>query len=218
MQFFLDTANLEEIKEAVSWGVIGGLTTNPTLVAKEKGSFETLIRQICRLLGEEKPVSVEVLATTAAEMEKEARLLAEIAPNVVIKIPIGVEGLKTVYNLNRSAKKVPCNVTLVFSANQALLAARAGARYVSPFIGRLDDLGWDGVGLVRDMAAIFKIQALEAQIIAASIRHPLHVQEVALAGAQIATVPFNILKQMTQHPLTDLGVERFLTDWKQGRH
>lgn len=218
MQFFLDTANLEEIKEAVSWGVIGGLTTNPTLVAKEKGSFETLIRQICRLLGEEKPVSVEVLATTAAEMEKEARLLAEIAPNVVIKIPIGVEGLKTVYNLNRSAKKVPCNVTLVFSANQALLAARAGARYVSPFIGRLDDLGWDGVGLVRDMAAIFKIQALEAQIIAASIRHPLHVQEVALAGAQIATVPFNILKQMTQHPLTDLGVERFLTDWKQGHH
>lgn len=217
VQFFLDSANLEEIKEAVSWGVLGGLTTNPTLVAKETGSFETLIRQICELLGEEKPVSVEVLATTAAEMEREARLLAEIAPNVVIKIPIGVEGLKTVYNLNRTPKKVPCNVTLVFSANQALLAARAGARYVSPFIGRLDDLGWDGVGLVREMAAIFRIHALDTKVIAASIRHPRHVQEVALAGAQIATIPFSVLEQMTRHPLTSLGVERFLADWNRRR-
>ncbi len=214
MQLFLDTANLEEIEEALSWGVISGLTTNPTLAAKETGSFDSLIRQICQLLGESRPVSVEVLSTLSEEMEKEARLLAEIAPNVVIKIPMGVEGLKTVYNLSRTSKIVPCNVTLVFSANQALLAARAGARYVSPFIGRIDDLGWDGVGLVREMAAIFRVQALDTKIIAASIRHPRHVQDVALAGAQIATVPFSVLKQMTRHPLTDLGVERFLADWK----
>lgn len=217
MQLFLDSANLEEITEAVSWGVVGGLTTNPTLVAKETGSFETLIRQICQLLGEKKPVSVEVLATTAAEMEKEARLLAEIAPNIVIKIPIGVEGLKTVYSLSRGSKKVPCNVTLVFSVNQALLAAKAGACYVSPFIGRLDDLGWDGVGLVQEMVDIFKKHAIETQVIAASIRHPRHVQEVARAGAQIATLPFKVLQQMTRHPLTDLGVERFLADWNR-RH
>ncbi|MGI6307605.1 MAG: fructose-6-phosphate aldolase [Dethiobacteria bacterium] len=215
MQFYLDSANLQEITEAVSWGVIGGLTTNPTLIARETGSFEELIRQICQLLGGNKPISVEVLGTTAGEMEKEARLLAELAPNIVIKIPIGVEGLKAVYRLNQGKKKIACNVTLVFSANQALLAARAGAAYVSPFVGRLDDIGWDGMDLVREMVDIFSKHQIGTQVIAASIRHPRHVHEAALAGAQIATVPFKVLEQMTRHPLTDLGVERFLADWNK---
>ncbi|NLJ56818.1 MAG: fructose-6-phosphate aldolase [Firmicutes bacterium] len=215
MQLYLDSANLQEITTAVSWGVIGGLTTNPTLVARETGSFEDLIRQICRLVGEERPVSVEVIGTTAEAMEKEARLLAELAPNVVIKIPIGIEGLKAVHRLSQGPKKIDCNVTLIFSTNQALLAARAGAAYVSPFVGRLDDIGWDGMGLVREMVEILGKHRLEAQVIAASIRHPRHVHEAALAGAQIATIPFKVLEQMTQHPLTDLGIERFLADWNR---
>jgi len=215
VQLYLDSANLQEITTAVSWGVIGGLTTNPTLVARETGSFEDLIRQICRLVGEERPVSVEVIGTTAEAMEKEARLLAELAPNVVIKIPIGIEGLKAVHRLSQGPKKIDCNVTLIFSTNQALLAARAGAAYVSPFVGRLDDIGWDGMGLVREMVEILGKHRLEAQVIAASIRHPRHVHEAALAGAQIATIPFKVLEQMTQHPLTDLGIERFLADWNR---
>jgi transaldolase len=215
VQLYLDSANLQEITTAVSWGVIGGLTTNPSLVARETGSFEDLIRQICRLLGEERPVSVEVIGTTAEEMEKEARLLAELAPNIVIKIPIGIEGLKTVSRLSQGKKKIDCNVTLVFSTNQALLAARAGAAYVSPFVGRLDDIGWDGMGLVREMVEILGRHRLETQVIAASIRHPRHVHAAALAGAQIATIPFKVLEQMTRHPLTDLGVERFLADWNR---
>ena len=195
--------------------MIGGLTTNPTLVSRETGSFEELIRQICLLLGEERPVSVEVLGTTAGEMEKEARLLAELAPNVVIKIPMGKEGLKAVYRLGQGPKKIPCNVTLIFSTNQALLAARAGAAYVSPFVGRLDDIGWDGIGLVGEMVEILSRHRIATQVIAASIRHPRHVHAAALAGAQIATVPFKVLEQMTGHPLTEQGVERFLADWNR---
>lgn len=216
MQIYLDSANLEEIGEALSWGVISGITTNPTLMAKEKGGSAPLVQEICRMLGKS-PVSVEVLSTAAGDMVKEARRIVELSSNIVIKIPMGVEGLKAVYQLSRGGEGIKCNVTLVFSVNQAILAARAGAAYVSPFIGRLDDIGWDGVGLVREMVDVYTKHKTGAAIIAASIRHPRHVHEVAAAGAHIATVPFSVLKQMVNHPLTDLGVERFLRDWAQTR-
>lgn len=216
VKFFLDSANLEEIEEAFSWGVISGITTNPTLMAKESIPFESMVKQICALLGNN-PVSVEVLGTDKDSMVNEARLLSAVAPNLVVKIPMGIEGLKAVYSLNQGKKKIACNVTLVFSVNQALLAARAGAAYVSPFAGRLDDISWDGVGLVREMADVFKIQGIKSEIIAASIRHPRHVHEVAAAGSHIVTVPFSVLRQMANHPLTDLGVERFLRDWERSR-
>ncbi len=216
MQFFLDTANYEEIEEALSWGVVSGVTTNPTLVSREEGAFEPLVRKICSIM-QGCPVSVEVLATTAEGMVAEALRLAALAPNVVVKIPMGVDGLKVVSQLNRREKKVPCNVTLVFSVNQALLAARAGAAYISPFIGRLDDIGWDGVALVEEIIAVFRCQGIATPIIAASIRHPQHIQRVAAAGAHIATVPHTILKQMANHPLTSQGIEQFLADWSRTR-
>ncbi len=216
MKFFLDSANLQQIEEALSWGVISGITTNPTLVSKETGSFFDLAKEICRLV-QDKPVSVEVLSTASGGMVEEARRLAALAENIVVKIPMGAEGLKAVYRLSCEGKKVPCNVTLIFSANQALLASRAGAVYVSPFIGRIDDIGWDGVGLVKDIMNIFTCQKLDTFVIAASIRHPVHVEQVAAAGAHIATVPFSVLQQMSRHPLTDLGIERFLADWGKTR-
>ncbi len=213
MKFFLDTANLVEIEEASSLGVLSGVTTNPTLLAKEKVALEEQVEKICTLV-EGHPVSVEVLSNTAPEMVVEARRLAEIASNIVIKIPVCIEGLKAVYALNSGNTKVPCNVTLVFSFNQALLAANAGAAYVSPFLGRIDDIGWDGVGLVEDIVTIFERQKIDkTEVIAASIRHPRHVHQVAAAGAHIATVPFSVLKQMAGHPLTDLGIEKFEADW-----
>lgn len=212
MKLFLDSANLGEIEEALSWGVISGITTNPTLISRENVPFEELVSQICRLLGNA-PVSVEVISTNAGDMIEEASRLAALAPNIVIKIPMGTEGLKAVYNLSNRETSVPCNVTLVFSVSQALLAARAGAAYVSPFIGRLDDIGGDGVALVEEMLEVFNKQGLKSQVIAASIRHLLHVQRVAAAGAHIATVPFAVLKQMPQHPLTEIGIKRFLEDW-----
>ncbi len=216
MKFFLDSANLQEIEEAISWGVISGITTNPTLVSKETGSFNELVKEICRLL-QDKPVSVEVLSTTSGGMVEEAGRLAALAENIVIKIPMGAEGLKAVYRLSHEGKKVPCNVTLVFSANQALLASRAGAAYVSPFVGRIDDISWDGVGLVKEITNIFTCHKLDTYVIAASIRHPVHVEQVAVAGAHVATVPFAVLQQMSRHPLTDLGIERFLADWEKTR-
>lgn len=216
MKFFLDSANLQDIEEAISWGVISGITTNPSLVSKEAGPFDELVKKICRLL-QDKPVSVEVLSTTSGGMVEEARRLAALADNVVVKIPMGAEGLKAVYRLSSEGKKVPCNVTLIFSANQALLASRAGAAYVSPFIGRIDDISWDGVGLVKAIMNIFTCQKLDTFVIAASIRHPLHVEQVAAAGAHVATVPFSVLRQMSRHPLTDLGIERFLADWEKTR-
>lgn len=216
MKFFLDSANLQQIEEALSWGVISGITTNPTLVSKEAGSFFDLVKEICRLV-EGRPVSVEVLSTTAGGMVEEARRLAGLADNIVVKIPMGAEGLKAVYRLSSEGKKVPCNVTLIFSSNQALLASRAGAVYVSPFIGRIDDIGWDGVALVKEIMNIFTCQKLDTFVIAASIRHPVHVEQVAAAGAHIATVPFSVLQQMSRHPLTDLGIERFLADWSKTR-
>jgi len=210
VKFFLDTANIQEIKEAVSWGIISGVTTNPTLVAKEDGGFEEMMQAICRDV--DGPVSVEAVSMGAEEMIREARMLAGIAPNVVVKIPMNIEGLKAVSWLERN-EEIRCNVTLVFSVNQALLAARAGASYISPFVGRIDDIGWDGIGLIREMVTVFERQKLASQVIAASIRHPLHVQESAAAGSHIATLPFTVLKQMASHPLTDQGIERFLADW-----
>ncbi|MBS4030348.1 MAG: fructose-6-phosphate aldolase [Clostridiales bacterium] len=209
MKLFLDTANLHEIEEASAWGVIDGITTNPSLVAKVGGDFKKLLADICRMIPG--PVSAEVIATDTAGMVKEGRELAGIAPQIVIKVPMTAEGLKAVVELKKLG--IPTNVTLVFSFNQALLAAKAGAAYISPFLGRLDDLGHDGVGLVADITRIFRIYSLKSEIIAASIRHPLHVADVAGAGADIATIPFSVLKQMFKHPLTDLGVERFLADW-----
>lgn len=216
LKFFLDSANVDEIGESLSWGVIAGVTTNPTLLSREKGAFEPLVQKICSLM-EGKPVSLEVLATKSDDMIAEAQRLAALAPNVVVKIPMGEEGLKAVHRLSSNDYKIACNVTLVFSVNQAILAARAGAAYISPFIGRLDDIGWDGAALVEEITAVFQRQQLDTPVIAASIRHPQHVQRVAAAGAHIATVPFSVLKQMAGHPLTTKGIELFLADWARSR-
>ncbi|HHX74800.1 MAG TPA: fructose-6-phosphate aldolase [Firmicutes bacterium] len=211
MKLFLDTANLAEIEQAVKWGAIDGVTTNPTLVAREGGDFQERIAAICRLV--KGPVSAEVIATKAADMVGEARELATIADNVVIKIPMTPDGLQAVCALQ--AEGIRTNVTLVFSLNQALLAAKAGAAYVSPFVGRLDDAGHDGVGLVADICHLIGQYGYKTEVIAASIRHPLHVAQVAAVGAHIATIPFSVLKQMFAHPLTDIGLERFLADWRK---
>ncbi len=210
MRFFIDSANLTEIEAAVSLGVIDGVTTNPTLIAKEKQDLKKTIAAIAAIVPG--PVSAEVVSTTAADMVPEARELAAIAKNVVVKVPVNAEGLKTVKAL--AAEGIRTNVTLVFSVNQALLAARAGASYVSPFIGRLDDIGHDGMQTVREIADIFAIHGIETEIIAASIRHPLHVALAARAGAHIATVPYKVLTASLAHPLTDTGIKRFLEDWE----
>lgn len=213
MKLFLDTANLRDIEQAMAWGVIDGVTTNPTLVAKEGKDFKQLLAEICKIVPG--PVSAEVIATKAADMVREAQGLAAIGEQVVIKVPMTPDGLQAVGLLGKQG--IRCNVTLVFSFNQALLAAKAGAAFISPFLGRLDDLGAYGVGLVEEICGIFRNYPLQSEIIAASIRHPLHVTEVARAGAHIATVPFSVLRQMFQHPLTDLGIERFLADWANAR-
>lgn len=211
MKFFLDTANLTEIKEAVALGVVAGVTTNPSLIAKEKRNIHAVIKEIAGLVTG--PISAEVIATTYEEMLPEARELAKLAEHVVIKVPVTADGLKTVSAL--SAEGIKTNVTLIFSPNQALLAARAGASYVSPFVGRLDDISQDGMQLVETIADIFAVHGLKTEIIAASIRHPLHVTQAALAGAHIATVPYKVLLTLLKHPLTDAGVERFLEDWRK---
>lgn len=211
MRFFIDTANINEIKEANDWGVIAGVTTNPSLVAKEGRDFHEVIREIAAIV--DGPISAEVISLEAPKMVEEARVLAKIHPNVVIKVPMTKEGLKATKML--AAEGIKTNVTLVFSPNQAMLAAAAGATYVSPFVGRLDDVSHDGIQLVADIAEIFGLYGIETEIIAASIRHPLHVIEAAKAGADIATVPFKVLEQMVKHPLTDQGIERFLADWQK---
>lgn len=211
MNFFLDSASLEEIRTANSWGVIAGVTTNPSLVAKEGGDFKKLLREIVKLV--DGPVSAEVLSMDVDGMLREAAELASIATNVVIKVPMTLTGLQVVKQLAKQGIKT--NVTLIFSANQALLAARAGGTFVSPFVGRLDDISHDGIQVVRDCAEIFGFHNIDTKIIAASIRHPLHVTESAKAGADYATVPFKVLEQIAKHPLTDIGVERFLSDWKK---
>ncbi|WP_313182721.1 fructose-6-phosphate aldolase [Lacrimispora sp.] len=211
MRFFIDTANVEEISLANEMGIICGVTTNPSLIAKEGRDFKQVIREIASIV--DGPISGEVKATTtdAEGMIKEGREIAAIHPNMVVKIPMTAEGLKTVKVLN--AENIPTNVTLVFSAAQALLAARAGATYVSPFLGRLDDISMPGINLIEDIMEIFQIHGIETEIIAASVRNPIHVIDCARAGADIATVPYKVLVQMTQHPLTDQGIEKFKKDY-----
>ncbi|MDP4161889.1 MAG: fructose-6-phosphate aldolase [Bacillota bacterium] len=210
MKFFIDTANLEEIREAYALGLLSGVTTNPTLVAREKNvSFHDRLKEITALVPGS--VSAEVIALDAEGMIKEGRELAAIAPNITVKVPMTPEGLKAVHAFSKEGIKT--NVTLIFNANQALLAARAGATYVSPFLGRLDDIGQDGLELVSTIAEIFAVHQLETEIIAASIRHPLHVTEAALRGAHIATIPYKVLLSLFHHPLTDKGIEAFLADW-----
>lgn len=211
MQIFLDTANFEEIKAGVELGVVAGVTTNPSLVAKEKDKdFFALVKKIADIVPG--PVSAEVISLDAPGMIAEAKKLSAISENVVIKIPMTAEGLKAVRAL--SILSINTNVTLIFSVNQALLAARAGATYVSPFVGRLDDVGADGIALVRDIVEVFDLHELETQVIAASIRHPLHATQAAQAGAHIATIPYKVILQMLEHPLTKIGIERFLADWQ----
>jgi transaldolase len=211
MQFFLDTANLDQIKEAVSWGIIDGVTTNPTLVSKENMKFVELIKEICRTVPG--PVSVESVSTKAEDIIEEARDLALLADNVVVKVPICLEGLKAIKVLAKEG--IDVNTTLIFSPSQALLAAKAGARFVSPFVGRLDDISHDGMDLVDQIITIYNNYEIETEVIVASIRHPLHVVEAALMGADIATMPFSSLEKLVKHPLTDIGMEKFLNDWKK---
>lgn len=210
MKFFIDTANFDDIKVAYEMGFIAGVTTNPSLIVKEKRDLHEVIQQIADLV--EGPVSAEVIATTAPEMVKEAHELIKLGDNVVIKVPMTAEGLKAVSVLSKEGIKT--NVTLIFSANQALLAARAGATYVSPFVGRVDDISMDGIQLIEDIAEIFMIHNISTEIIAASVRTPMHMTQCAKAGAHIATVPFNVLQQSLKHPLTDAGLARFLADWE----
>lgn len=212
MRFFIDTANVEEIKKANDMGVICGVTTNPSLIAKEGRIFEEVIAEIASIV--DGPISGEVKATTvdAEGMIAEGREIAKIHPNMVVKIPMTPEGLKAVKVL--SAEGIKTNVTLIFSANQALLAARAGATYVSPFVGRLDDINMSGAELIAEIAEIFDVHEIETEIIAASIRTTVHVTECALAGADIATVPYKVIEQMTKHPLTTQGIEKFQADYK----
>ena len=209
MKLFIDTANVAEIKEANDWGVICGVTTNPTLIAKEGRVFEEVVKEITNIV--DGPVSAEVISPDVENMVKEAQKLSQIHKNVVIKIPMTKEGLKAVKLLSKQGIKT--NVTLVFSATQALLAARAGASFVSPFVGRLNDIGSDGDGLIADIVEIFEIHGIETEIIAASIRDPKSVVSAAKMGAHIATVPFGVLSKMFSHPLTDAGLEKFMADW-----
>ncbi|NLJ77559.1 MAG: fructose-6-phosphate aldolase [Peptococcaceae bacterium] len=210
MKLFIDTANVDDIREAYSLGVICGVTTNPSLIAREGRNFAQVVKEIASIV--DGPISAEVISEDAPGMVKEAEELASIHPNIVIKIPMTAEGLKATSIL--AGKNIPTNVTLVFSANQALLAARAGATYVSPFIGRLDDISENGIELVRNIVEIFDLHQIRTEVIAASIRHPVHVTESARAGAHIATVPYKIIEQMISHPLTDAGIKRFLKDWE----
>ena len=211
MKFFIDTANVEDIRKANDMGIICGVTTNPSLIAKEGRDFNQVIKEIASIV--DGPISGEVKATTtdAEGMIKEGREIAAIHPNMIVKIPMTTEGLKAVKVL--TAEGIKTNVTLIFSANQALLAARAGATYVSPFLGRLDDISVCGTDLIRDIVEIFEVAGIDTEIIAASVRHPMHVTQCALAGADIATVPFKVLEQMTHHPLTDQGIEKFQKDY-----
>jgi transaldolase len=211
MKIFLDTASISELKEGVAMGVVDGCTTNPSLIAKEKRPFRPLVEEICALVPG--PVSLEVVATDEEGMVKEGKELAQIAPNVVVKCPLTKDGLKAVRRLSREGIKV--NQTLCFSPTQALLSAKAGASYISPFLGRLDDIGHVGMDLVRQIAEIYRIHGFQTQVLAASIRNPLHVVDAALAGAHVATMPFAVLEQLLKHPLTDIGLKKFLDDWNK---
>ena len=211
MKIFIDTANVNEIKEAATWGILDGVTTNPSLIAKEGRDLKEVIEEICSIV--DGPISAEVISLECDKMVEEALELVKLHKNIVIKIPMCIEGLKAVKILNE--KNIKTNVTLIFSSQQALLAAKAGATFVSPFVGRLDDIGMVGTNLIDEVSAIFKNHSIKTEIIAASIRNPIHASECAIAGADIATIPFNVLKQMAKHPLTDIGIEKFLADYNK---
>lgn len=210
MKLFIDTANVDEIRKANDMGIICGVTTNPSLIAKEGRVFEEVVKEITEIV--DGPISAEVTAMDAPTMVEQAIPLSKIHPNIVIKIPMCAEGLKACKELTKMGIKT--NVTLIFSSAQALLAARAGATYVSPFLGRLDDIGMNGMNLIEEIVTIFDTHGIDTEIIAASTRHPIHVVDAAMAGAHIATVPYKVLEQMIHHPLTDSGIERFLKDWE----
>jgi transaldolase len=211
MQFFLDTGNVDEIKQALEWGILDGVTTNPTLIAKTGRPFMEVVKEILQLV--DGPVSLETVSRDAKGMVEEGRKLAELGDNVVVKIPMTPEGIIAVQELE--SEGIPTNVTLVFSPTQALIAAKAGATYVSPFVGRLDDISSEGMKLIRDIKTIFDNYDFDTQIIVASVRHPMHVLEAALIGADICTMPFEVMKKLFQHPLTDKGIELFLKDWEK---
>ncbi|HBV96214.1 MAG: transaldolase [Peptococcaceae bacterium BICA1-7] len=211
MKIFIDTANIEEIRAASELGVISGVTTNPSLIAREGRDFIQVVREITAIVNG--PISAEAVSTEAPGIIAEAGELAAIHPNIVVKVPMNAEGLKAVKEL--SGRGIKTNVTLVFSSNQALLAALAGATYVSPFVGRLDDIGYDGMNLIGEIMEIYSNYDIDTEIIAASIRHPLHVTQAALAGSDIATVPYKVIMQMLEHPLTGMGIQKFLSDWEK---
>ncbi|GAA0863191.1 fructose-6-phosphate aldolase [Paraclostridium tenue] len=213
MKIFIDTANIDEIREANTWGIIDGVTTNPSLIAKEGRSLQDVINEICSIV--DGPISAEVISLESDKMVEEAMELVKLHKNIVIKIPMCIEGLKAVKLLNE--KGIKTNVTLIFSSQQALLAAKSGATYVSPFVGRLDDIGARGVELISEISTIFKVHDIKTEIIAASIRNPIHVSECAIEGSDIATIPFKVLEQMAKHPLTDIGIEKFLSDYNKSK-
>lgn len=210
MKFFIDTANVEHIRTANDWGIIDGVTTNPTLIAKEGRDFKETVTEICSIV--DGPISAEVISLEADGMVSEARELVKMHKNIVIKIPMVLEGMKAVKIL--SAEGIKTNVTLVFSATQALMAAKAGASYISPFVGRLDDISTSGMDLIAEIMAIIENYGFDAEVIVASVRSPMHVLEAALAGAHIATIPFKVIEQLAKHPLTDRGIDQFLKDWE----
>ena len=209
MKIFLDTADIEEIRVAARWGVLDGVTTNPTLFSKVGGSYDDILTQICRITPG--PVSAEVVAEDVDGMLREGRHFAQLAPNIVVKVPMSEEGLEAIARLR--AEDIKTNCTLIFSSNQGLLAAKAGASLLSPFVGRLDDINEDGMEVVRELVAMVETYDLESEVLAASIRHPRHVTQAALAGAHIATVPLKVIRQMVHHPLTDTGIQQFRRDW-----
>ncbi len=211
MKIFLDSANLTELREAVSWGAIDGVTTNPSLVAKEKRDFFPLLKEICETV--DGPVSMETISRDAEGMVKEGRTFAKLHPNIVVKCPLTKEGLKATRMLTH--EKIRVNVTLCFSATQALLAAKAGAYFISPFVGRLDDISQDGMELINDIKMIYNNYGFSTQVLVASVRHPIHVVQAARIGADIATMPFSVLEALIKHPLTDIGLDRFLKDWEK---
>jgi len=211
MEFFIDTANLEEIKEANSYGILSGVTTNPTLMSRENRPFKELLKDICEEV--DGPVSAEVVSLKAEGMIKEGRELAKIADNIIIKIPMTVEGLKAIKGL--TSEGIQTNTTLVFQPVQALMAARAGTPFLSPFVGRIDDISSGGMNLIADIVTIFENYGIDTKVIVASIRHPMHVYEAAMIGADIATIPFKVIEKLVKHPLTDIGIDRFLSDWEK---
>lgn len=210
MRFFIDTANVEEIRQAAAMGVLDGVTTNPSLMAKEKGDPRAILAEICRIVPG--PVSAEVLALDAEGMLREGRELRKIADNIVVKVPTTLEGLRAIKAFK--AEGIETNATLCFSVTQALLVAKAGASYVSPFVGRLDDIGQDGMDLIADIVQLYQNYSFPTEVLVASVRHPVHVVEAARLGADVATIPYKVIAQLIKHPLTDLGIERFLADWK----